>query len=161
MRFVIHFLVLLSLSSCSIFTNDFSLEPTKAFSFEREFVLAEKRGKPLLIYFSGFACMNCKRMDTLIMKSSKIKRLISKKYTLVVLNVDDKSQLEQKYWRIKEEGNDKGKILKSAGEVNVQLQTKLTGCCSQPRFSVIKNPYGENESFGYTMDEVKLVQFLE
>jgi thioredoxin-related protein len=57
------------------------------------YAAAQAAGKPLLIDFTGHACVNCRKMETTVWPDKQVLPLLRDKYVLVQLYVDDKTEL--------------------------------------------------------------------
>ncbi|HJV20364.1 MAG TPA: thioredoxin family protein [Sediminibacterium sp.] len=83
--------------SYSIFVTDHSfageLEPDVVNDYERAVALSRETGKPLLIDFTGWACVNCRKMEEQVWTKPEIKALIRSNYVLLSLYVDDREKL--------------------------------------------------------------------
>jgi thiol:disulfide interchange protein DsbD len=69
------------------------LEPDVINDYEKALQLAKQRGKPLLIDFTGWACVNCRKMEEQVWTKPAIQQLIKDNYILVSLYVDDRKKL--------------------------------------------------------------------
>lgn len=69
------------------------LEPDVVNDYEKALALAKQQNKPLLIDFTGWACVNCRKMEEQVWTKATVQQLISENYILVSLYVDDRKQL--------------------------------------------------------------------
>lgn len=85
--------------SYSIFVTDYSiagaLEPDVVNNYDRAVALSRETGKPLLIDFTGWACVNCRKMEEQVWTKPEIKALIRSNYILLSLYVDDREKLAE------------------------------------------------------------------
>lgn len=125
---------------------------------EKGIVEAQKEGKPLLVDFTGWACVNCRKMEENVW--SKMPDLLHK-YTVVSLYVDEKKMLPESEQFVYEV-NGKKRRVRTVGDKWSYLQSTCLGTNTQP-FYVLMNEKGEflNQPVGYTPDLVAYSQFLE
>lgn len=146
-------------TSCSTEEEkEISLEGVNDFDFTQTLNNARKKDKSVLLYFSGIACANCRRIEEEILINQEIKKTILKDYILVPLVVDDRASAEKKHWKLSMFSDD---TLKRIGEINSQLQIELTQSGSQPKFAIVSNNKKVLSTMGYTMDRNEFLKFLE
>jgi len=144
-------------------TQDFNLyknEVHAAFTdYESGMLFAKKQGKPVMIDFSGYGCVNCRKMENAVWQDSRVKNMLENDYVLITLMVDDKTPLPQSF-----EVNEFGKIrkIKTVGDKWSYLQRYKFGSNAQP-FYVLLDNQGQPLSASYAYDENidKYIQFLE
>ena len=82
-----------------LYTQDFNLyknEVHAAFDdYESGMAYAKKVNKPVMIDFSGFGCVNCRKMEASVWTDPKVKQMLENDYVLITLMVDDKTKLPQ------------------------------------------------------------------
>ncbi|MDR2388946.1 MAG: thioredoxin family protein [Tannerellaceae bacterium] len=144
-------------------TQDFSLydsEVHAAFSdYEAGMQYAKQTGKPVMIDFSGYGCVNCRKMEAAVWTDARVKQLLEKDYVLITLFVDDKTRLNRTI-----EVTEHGKIrrLKTIGDKWSYLQRSKFGANAQPFYVLIDNegkPLGP--SYAYNEDISKYIKFLQ
>lgn len=121
-------------------TQDFSLyESGSAHAFDdydegMRYAAAEH--KPVLIDFSGYGCVNCRKMEGAVFDTEKIRSLISENYVMITLMVDDKRALEIPF-KVQENG----KILdiNTIGDKWSFLQRYKFGANTQPYYVILDN----------------------
>ena len=120
---------------------------------------AERVGKPVLIDFTGYGCVNCRKMEIAVWTDARVKHLIDSDFVLISLYVDDKTNLPQ---HIGVEENGRTQTLKTIGDKWSYLQRSKFGANAQP-FYVILNNAGIPLSPSYTYNEnvEKYIRFLE
>lgn len=120
--------------------------------------MAKKTGKPVLIDFTGWACVNCRKMEENVWPH--VDNLL-KNYTIVSLYVDEDIALPKEE-QTTYESNGKKKRLKTVGDKWSFLQTKCFGINTQPYY-VLVNKDGEllNKPVGYTKDVKEYAAFLQ
>ena len=117
-----------------------SLDGEMNFDLEKSLSCFKKEGKELLIYFTGFGCVNCRYLEERILSDQKIARIIKENYEFVVLYVDDRTKIENKKGLV----DIHGKRIKRNGELNVNYQIRLTRTGTQPLFAVVdRNEFTE------------------
>ena len=115
--------------------------------------------KPVLIDFSGYGCVNCRKMEAAVWTDPAVKKLIDEKFVLITLIVDDKTKLPAPIV-IEESG--KERKLKTIGDKWSYLQRHKFGANAQPFYVILDNE-GKPLSPSYAFDEevAKYVGFLE
>jgi len=123
---------------------------------------AQKEGKPILLDFTGYACVNCRKMEEHVWSDPSISNLISKEFVLISLYVDDKKELPENE-QIEVDRIQGGKRkLRNYGHKWSHFQTKFFSTNSQP-FYVVLNSGGNkmlNRPVGYTPDISAYEEFL-
>lgn len=127
--------------------NDQTVEPQFT-DYSEAVIAAENSGKPILVDFTGYGCVNCRKMEASVWTDPRVADQIRKKYILVSLFVDDKTPLP-KSWQVTENGN-KIKI-RTVGDKWSLLQRHKFGANAQP-FYVIIDSKGRLLSGPYTFD---------
>jgi len=146
-----------------LYTQDFNLYEGEVRSvyedYDEGMAQARKAGKPALIDFSGYGCVNCRKMEAAVWTDPRAKALLEEKFVLISLMVDDKSKLPAPV-TVRE--NDKNRTLKSVGDKWSYLQRSKFGANAQP-FYVILDAAGQPISPSYAFDEnaTNFVRFLE
>ncbi|MDR1747128.1 MAG: thioredoxin family protein [Tannerella sp.] len=146
-----------------LYTQDFNLYEGEVRSvyedYDEGMAQARKAGKPALIDFSGYGCVNCRKMEAAVWTDPRAKALLEEKFILISLMVDDKSKLPAPV-TVRE--NDKNRTLKSVGDKWSYLQRSKFGANAQP-FYVILDAAGQPISPSYAFDEnaTNFVRFLE
>ena len=127
--------------------NDQTVEPQFT-DYSEAVIAAENSGKPILVDFTGYGCVNCRKMEASVWTDPRVADKIRKNYILVSLFVDDKTPLP-KSWQVTENGN-KIKI-RTVGDKWSLLQRHKFGANAQP-FYVIIDSKGRLLSGPYTFD---------
>jgi thiol:disulfide interchange protein DsbD len=146
-----------------LYTQDFSLyddEVHAAFDdYEAGMQYAARMGKPVMIDFSGYGCVNCRKMEAAVWTDARVKQLLEKDYVLITLFVDDKTRLPRTL-EVKEHG--KIRRLKTVGDKWSYLQRSKFGANAQPFYVLLDNegmPLGP--SYAYNEDVSKYIKFLQ
>ncbi|AWK07067.1 thiol:disulfide interchange protein [Flavobacterium crocinum] len=120
---------------------------------------AKKIGKPVMIDFTGHACVNCRKMEDNVWSDEKVQKILKGDLVLISLYVDDKRELNPK-----EQITSKltGKKLKYIGQKWSEFQTLTYKTNAQP-FYVLVNHEGEtlNETSAYNPDVKDYLKWLE
>ena len=144
-------------------TQDFNLyknEVHAAFNdYDAGMAYAKQQGKPVMIDFSGYGCVNCRKMENSVWQDSRVKSLLEKDYVLITLMVDDKKPLPKSY-----EISEFGKIrkIRTVGDKWSYLQRYKFGSNAQPFYILLDNqgqPVGP--SYAYDEDVYRYIQFLK
>ena len=146
-----------------LYTQDFNLyknEVHAAFDdYESGMAYAKKVNKPVMIDFSGFGCVNCRKMEASVWTDPKVKQMLENDYVLLTLMVDDKTKLPQP---IEIQENGKTRKLKTIGDKWSYLQRSKFGSNAQP-FYILLNDEGQplGPSYAFNEDVSKYIQFLQ
>ena len=146
-----------------LYTQDFNLyknEVHAAFDdYESGMAYAKKVNKPVMIDFSGFGCVNCRKMEASDWTDPKEKQMLENDYVLITLMVDDKTKLPQP---IEIQENGKTRKLKTIGDKWSYLQRSKFGSNAQP-FYILLNDEGQplGPSYAFNEDVSKYIQFLQ
>ncbi|MDR2955328.1 MAG: thioredoxin family protein [Prevotella sp.] len=152
----------ISAFSPPLFTQDFSLYEggvhAKFDEYEAGMDYAKRNDKPVIIDFSGYGCVNCRKMEASVWTNPKVKDILEKDYVLITLMVDDKKKLPEV---IEVEENGKTSKLKTVGYKWSYLQRHKFGTNSQPYYVLLDHtgkPIGP--SYAYNEDIQKYLNFL-
>jgi thiol:disulfide interchange protein DsbD len=144
-------------------TQDFNLydsEVRAAFDdYDAGMQYARRTGKPVMIDFSGFGCVNCRKMEAAVWTDPRVKQLLENDYVLITLFVDDKTRLPRTL-EVTEHG--KTRTLKTVGDKWSYLQRSKFGANAQPFYVLLDNkgkPLGP--SYAYNEDISKYIKFLK
>jgi thiol:disulfide interchange protein DsbD len=112
-----------------------------------------------MIDFSGYGCVNCRKMEASVWTNPGVKQIIENDYVLITLFVDDKTKLPEVI-EIEEHG--KIRKLKTVGDKWSYLQRSKFGANAQP-FYVLLDNNGKplSHSYAYDEDVNKYIQFLQ
>jgi thiol:disulfide interchange protein DsbD len=130
--------------------------------FQRSFDLAKSLKKPLLIDFTGFACVNCRRMEESVWTDTDVKKMISEHFVIVSLYVDDKRALpaDQQFTYTTKTGAKKEIV--TYGDLYATFQTENFNSNSQPLYAIINNEEKlMNGTVGYTPDPAEFLKWLQ
>lgn len=144
-------------------TQDFNLyhnEVRPAFTdYEQAMSAAKQQGKPVMIDFTGFGCVNCRKMEAAVWQDATVSDLLNNKYVLVSLYVDDKTPLAE---TIEVEENGQKRTLRTVGDKWSYLQRSKFGANTQPFYVTVDNegkPLTGSRSYDEDINEY--VDFLK
>ena len=144
-------------------TQDFNLYKAssveaKYHNYEEGMAAAAAQGKPVMLDFTGFGCVNCRKMEAAVWTDDKVKNLMENEYVLITLYVDDKTLLPE---IIEVEENGQKRKLRTLGDKWSYLQRTKFGANAQPFYVLIDNAGRPlNSSYSYDEDIDKYVDFL-
>ena len=145
-------------------TQDFNLNPhttvePKFKDYEAGMAYARSVGKPVLIDFTGFGCVNCRKMEAAVWTDNQVRNHIDKDYVLISLYVDDKTPLPE---TIEVQENGKTTKLRTVGDRWSYLQRTKFGANAQP-FYVLLDGNGDPLTASRSYDENvgAYLQFLQ
>lgn len=146
-----------------LYTQDYNTNPETIKEwedFEAGVAAAEKSGKPIFLEFSGYGCVNCRKMESAVMGVDKVKNELSENFTHIRLMVDDKTELDKPI-TIEKDGKAVKKI-RTVGDKWSYLQEVKFNANSQPYY-VVLNSKGELMSgpFVYKEDIDGFLDFLK
>lgn len=108
---------------------------TAFFDYEEGLAYARKVNKPVLIDFTGHACVNCRKMESSVWPDKQVLETIRNEYVLIQLYVDDKTSLPES----ERFTSSRGKKIKTVGNKWSDFQTTRFNANSQP-FYVLLGP---------------------
>ena len=144
-------------------TQDFNLYKNEVHAqfddFDAGMEYAKRNGKPVMLDFTGYGCVNCRKMELSVWTDSKVSKLIQDDYVLITLYVDNKTPLPE---HIKVMENGKERTLRTLGDKWSYLQRVKFGANAQPFYVLIDNEGNPlNKSYSFDEDINKYVDFLE
>lgn len=144
-------------------TQDFNLYNNEVHAqftdYDAGMAYAKQQGKPVMLDFTGYGCVNCRKMELSVWVDEKVSSLINDDYVLITLYVDDKTPLPEKV-TVQENGEDR--ILRTVGDKWSYLQRVKFGANAQPFYVLIDNEgMPLNKSYSYDEDVDKYVDFLQ
>ena len=144
--------------SSSLASADGTL-PAHYTSYEEGMAAAAMSGKPVLIDFTGYGCVNCRKMESAVWGTPRVRDVINKEFLVIMLHVDDRTPLSNPQ-RVRVNGRER--VLRSVGDMWSYLESYKFGSISQP-FFVILTPDGKplTCSYGYDEDIEKYERYLK
>lgn len=144
-------------------TQDFNLYNDEVHAqfndYDMGMAYARQQGKPVMLDFTGYGCVNCRKMELSVWTDSKVRDLINNDYVLITLYVDDKTKLPSP---IKVQENGVERTLRTVGDKWSYLQRVKFGANAQPFYVLIDNEgYPLNKSYSYDEDIPAYVDFLQ
>ena len=134
-------------------TQDFNLQKTvteaKYKDYEQGMAAAKAEHKPVVIDFTGFGCVNCRKMEAAVWSDPQVADILNNKYILISLYVDDKTPLTSP---IEVEENGQKRTLRTVGDKWSYLQRVKFGANAQP-FYVLLNEEGHPLAGSRSYDE--------
>lgn len=126
--------------------------------YEAGMAAAKAQGKPVLIDFTGFGCVNCRKMEASVWTDPRVADKIKKDYVLISLYVDDKTSLPEP---MEVEVNGKKRTLRTIGDKWSYLQSHKFGANAQPFYVALdNNGLPLVGSYGYKEDVPAYLEFL-
>ncbi|WP_221661055.1 cytochrome c biogenesis protein CcdA [Bacteroides xylanisolvens] len=144
-------------------TQDFNLYKNEVHAKFDDYDLgmeyARLNGKPVMLDFTGYGCVNCRKMEAAVWTDPKVSDLINNDYVLITLYVDNKTPLTEPV-KIIENGTER--TLRTVGDKWSYLQRVKFGANAQP-FYVLLDNQGKplNKSYAYNEDIPKYIEFLQ
>ena len=144
-------------------TQDFNLYKNEVHAKFDDYDLgmeyARLNGKPVMLDFTGYGCVNCRKMEAAVWTDPKVSDLINNDYVLITLYVDNKTPLTEPV-KIVENGTER--TLRTVGDKWSYLQRVKFGANAQP-FYVLLDNQGKplNKSYAYDEDISKYIEFLQ
>ena len=127
--------------------------------FDEGMRYAKSQGKPVMIDFTGWSCVNCRKMEDNVWSDSKVLNRLAEKYVLISLYVDDKEKLPENQQAI---SPTTGKKIKTVGNKWSDLQASVYKTNSQPYYVLLDNN-GKTLAWprGYTPDIKTYLVYLD
>lgn len=121
-------------------TQDFNLNQKEVHpaytNYEEGMAAAKAQGKPAFVDFTGFGCVNCRKMEAAVWTDPSVAEILTKDYVLISLFVDDKTPLKE---QIEVIDNGKKRTLRTIGDKWSYLQSNKFGANTQPFYVPLDN----------------------
>ena len=145
-------------------TQDFNLAPQTVHAaytdYDEGMRAAAAAGKPVLVDFTGFGCVNCRKMEASVWTDSRVADKLNKDYVLISLYVDDKTPLKQPVEVKMPDGT--SRTLRTIGDKWSYLQQTKFGYLAQPFYVPLDNAGKPlNGSFSFKEDVPAYLEFLD
>ena len=145
-------------------TQDFNINTkvveAKFTDYDEGMAAAKAQGKPVLIDFTGFGCVNCRKMEAAVWTDAKVADMLSNDFVLISLYVDDKTPLKEPFEVTDANGNTK--TLRTVGAKWSYLQSSKFGANAQPFYVVLDNDGKPlTSSRAYDEDIAEYIKFLK
>ncbi len=146
-----------------LYTQDFSLykdEVHPAFTdYDLGMAYAAEKKLPVLVDFTGFGCVNCRKMEASVWTDSRVKDLLNKDFVLISLFVDDKTALANPY-EVQENGRTRS--IGTVGDKWSYLQRIKFGANAQPFYVMLDNSGKPlNKSYSFDENPANFVKWLK
>ena len=143
-------------------TQDFNLQKSAVEAqytdYDEGMAAARRLGKPVMVDFTGFGCVNCRKMEAAVWTDPTVAEILNDKYVLISLYVDDKTPLEEPVQVIE---NGQQRTLRTVGDKWSYLQRTKVGANTQPVYVLLDNDgMPLNGSRSYDEDISEYVKFL-
>ena len=145
-------------------TQDFNLNPkvveAEYHDYESGMAVARAQGKPVFIDFTGYGCVNCRKMEASVWADARVADKLMNDYVLISLYVDDKTPLKEPMVVTDEQGNQK--TLRTVGAKWSYLQSHKFGANAQPFYVALDPTTGKplTGSRGFNEDISAYMDFL-
>lgn len=144
-------------------TQDFNLYKNEVHAkfndFDAGMEYARQNHKPIMIDFTGYGCVNCRKMELAVWTDPQISQIMNDDYVLITLYVDEKTSLPEP---IKITENGKERTLRTIGDKWSYLQRSKFGANAQPFYVLLDNEGKPlNSSYSYDEDIAKYKDFLQ
>ena len=127
--------------------------------YDEGMAYAKAHGMPVMIDFTGYGCVNCRKMEAAVWTDPQVATLMKEKYVLITLYVDEKTPLTEKV-TVQENGQDV--TLRTVGDRWSYLQRSKFGANAQPFYVLIDNEgHPLTGSYSYNEDVAAYRTFLE
>ncbi|HYF33061.1 MAG TPA: thioredoxin family protein [Chitinophagaceae bacterium] len=142
--------------------NEKGVEPDVVNDYEKALQLAKQTNKPILIDFTGWACVNCRKMEENVWTQQIVKSIIDQHFILVSLYVDDRMTLPAKDQQQYRSADGSVKTIRTVGDKYATFQTENFRNASQPLY-VILSPSEKlmNLPVGYMPDAEEYAAWLQ
>ena len=146
-----------------VITQDFNLYENDVHARFTDYELgmnyAAAMNKPVIIDFTGFGCVNCRKMEVAVWTDPRVSNLLNNDYVLISLYVDDKSPLKEPY-EVTENG--RTRKIKTIGDKWSYLQRFKFGANAQPFYVMLDNQGNPmSKSFAFDENPDNFVNWLE
>lgn len=146
-----------------LYTQDFNLYSAGEFKtfddYDEGMKYAAENNKPVLVDFSGYGCVNCRKMEGAVFDTEEVSSIIKENFVMITLMVDDKKALDTPFTVME---NGKEISIETVGEKWSYLQRSKFNASTQPYY-VILNDEGQPLTSSYSYDEnvARFVDWLE
>ncbi len=146
-----------------LYTQDFNLydnEVHAAFTdYDKGMAYAAEKKLPVVVDFSGYGCVNCRKMEASVWTDPTVRQLLNNDFVLITLYVDDKTALATPYEVIE---NGRTRMLKTVGDKWSYLQRYKFGANAQPFYVMLDNEGNPlNKSYAFDENPANFVNWLK
>ena len=144
-------------------TQDFNLYENEVHAqftdYDAGMAYAKQHGKPVMVDFTGYGCVNCRKMELAVWVDQKVADIMQNDYVLITLFVDEKTKLPEP---IKVTENGQERTLRTIGDKWSYLQRSKFGANAQPFYVLLDNEGNPlNKAYSYDEDVNKYIDFLQ
>ena len=145
-------------------TQDFNLQKEEVVEaqftdYEAGMAYARQKGMPVMVDFTGFGCVNCRKMEAAVWTDPEVQDIIREKYVLISLFVDDKTKLPETEIVVE---NGEERKLRTVGDKWSYLQRVKFGANAQPFYVLLDNEGKPlNSSYSYNEDIPAFIKWLQ
>lgn len=146
-----------------MYTQDFNLDTKEVKArftdYDEAMAAARREGKPVLVDFTGFGCVNCRKMEAAVWTDARVARILQDDYVLVSLFVDDKTPLPRP---VEVMVGGRKRTLRTVGDKWSYLEQTKFGYLAQPFYVAVDNDGRPlSGSFVYKEDVAAFLNFLD
>ena len=135
-------------------------EPIK--DYNRALERAKNENKPVLIDFTGWACVNCRRMEEKVWTNRIVDSLMRNEFVVVSLYVDERRPLPLTEQTVYKTSTGQEKSIITVGDKWATFQTENFGATSQPQYAIISaDQIALTKTKYYTPDADKFIEWLQ
>ena len=128
------------------------------FTIEEGLAAAKASGKPVFVDVTGHGCVNCREMEARVWSDPRVLELLSKKFVVVALYVDDKTKLDEADWVHAANGD----VYKEIGRANAYIARTRFEVNSQPNYILLDSDGSQlAPARGYNLDVQGFIDFLD
>lgn len=126
--------------------------------YEKALELAKKENKPIMLDFTGWSCVNCRKMEENVWTERDVEKILNEKYIVASLYVDDRTELPKEKQYVSESN---GRTVNTTGKYFSEMQKKYFKSNTQPYYILI-SPDEKilNKPVGFTPKVEDYVNFL-
>lgn len=148
-------------------TQDFVMHQGRTFEqeiveigdYEEALVAAKSEGKRTLLVFSGYGCVNCRKMEAKVLSEAHVQEVLARDYVVVTLIVDDRTALSAPLHVME---NGKEKTLRTVGDRWSHLQRSVYGANAQPYYVKLDSDGRRiGNAFSYSEDTAEFINWLK
>ncbi len=129
------------------------------FDYEQGMECAKELNKPIFLDFKGHACSNCKEMEAKVWSDPRVLERLRDDFVIIGLYVDDRTKLPENEWVTSKVD---GKVKKTIGKVNADLQVEMFQMNSQPYYAIVDQDGNSLvKPMGHDLDISTFIEFLD
>lgn len=145
----------------SLYSVESRLEPIHN-NYEEALALSKKENKPVLIDFTGWACVNCRRMEEKVWPDPLVDSLLRTQFVVLSLYVDERKKLPLTEQTVYKSANGQEKSIITVGDKWSTFQTENFGATSQPQYAIISaDEKALTKTKYYTPDAGEFAEWLQ